>query len=143
MIHPAVGNCPPLWKLYKTFFDAKRIEKGLNRWLVEFFGSLFKKITLFGQYRTVPKFTRLGTGERSPVEQETTIMCHLCLTRLSIIHKFCHPRECFWYHLMYIVYKQFTRRYIGLYQFMMHDPRTHNPVMHDSCINYANMLYII
>ena len=85
----------------------------------------------------MPKFTRLGTGERSPVEQETTIICRLCLTWLSIIHKFCHPRECFWFHLIYIVYKQFTRRYIWLYQFTMHDPRIHNPVMHDSCINYA------
>ena len=48
-----------------------------------------------------------------PVKQKTVSTCHLCIIRLGISHQWCLPRECFWSHFIYIIYKGFTKRYLS------------------------------
>ena len=52
---PTIECCALLRKLYKAFFDAKHLEKGLNRKEGGIFGAFFfQKSALSGQYRTLP-----------------------------------------------------------------------------------------
>ena len=49
----AIWNCPFRENYAKPYFDAKHLEKGLNR-VGEIFGAIFlKKYALFGQYWTL------------------------------------------------------------------------------------------
>ena len=53
---PAIRFYPFLENYKRLYFDARHVVVKL---LVHFF---FKKSTLFGKYRMLPKFSRLGTG---------------------------------------------------------------------------------
>ena len=54
---PAIRRYPFLDNYKRLYFDARHIVEKL---LVHFF--FFKKSTLFGKYRMLPKFSRLGAG---------------------------------------------------------------------------------
>ena len=53
---PGIRRYPFLYNYKRLYFDARHVVVEL---LVHFF---FKKSTLFGKYRMLPKFSRLGAG---------------------------------------------------------------------------------
>ena len=58
------SNAVPFCENYaKLYFDAKHLEKGLNRGWWNIRGSFFKKSALFSQYWTLPWISRLDPGQ--------------------------------------------------------------------------------
>ena len=59
-LRSTIERCPFCGNYVKLYFDAKHLEKGLNRVEWNFWGSFFKKLPFFhksvlsGQYRTLP-----------------------------------------------------------------------------------------